>query len=135
MRKRIYSIADRAAWACEWFNMTGEPSRLEAVLAKALLHEPERCELCGDVEQHRTSYGRLKFLSRDHDHRTGKRRGLQCPFCNTGIGMLADDPELLRRAAAISNTIDGARVTGLNPACATAGSLLHFAIARFLAQA
>jgi hypothetical protein len=39
-----------------------------------------------------------KALSVDHDHRTGKVRGLLCQTCNTGIGALDDSPDLLRRA-------------------------------------
>lgn len=34
----------------------------------------------------------------DHDHSNGKIRGLLCHKCNTGIGLLNDDPELLRKA-------------------------------------
>lgn len=35
----------------------------------------------------------------DHDHQTGRVRGLLCEHCNHAIGKLEDSPELLMRAA------------------------------------
>lgn len=32
----------------------------------------------------------------DHDHKTGKIRGLLCYRCNHAIGLLADNPEILK---------------------------------------
>jgi len=34
----------------------------------------------------------------DHDHLTGKARGMLCSACNSGIGMLKDDIRLLQAA-------------------------------------
>jgi hypothetical protein len=38
-------------------------------------------------------------LAVDHDHDTGKVRGLLCTHCNQAIGKLHDDPALIRKAA------------------------------------
>jgi hypothetical protein len=35
----------------------------------------------------------------DHDHKTGKIRGVLCLKCNVGLGNLRDDPRILRVAA------------------------------------
>lgn len=34
----------------------------------------------------------------DHNHRTGKIRGLLCKYCNTGLGMFKDNPLFLTQA-------------------------------------
>lgn len=48
------------------------------------------CEICFRVT------GRMVL---DHDHRTGKVRGVLCHLCNSGIGMFHDSPESLTSAA------------------------------------
>lgn len=49
------------------------------------------CAICRRREPDRT-------FAIDHDHATGKPRGVLCLQCNSGIGMLEDSPEFLRRA-------------------------------------
>lgn len=39
-----------------------------------------------------------KDLAVDHNHTTGKIRGLLCAGCNVGIGYFKDSPELLQKA-------------------------------------
>lgn len=53
-----------------------------------------KCKIC---KKHQTE---LKTtLHVDHNHITGKVRGLLCKQCNFGIGYLQDNPELCRDAA------------------------------------
>lgn len=55
------------------------------------------CAICNEPETHMRN-GKTKALAVDHDHKTGKIRGLLCSDCNTGIGKLKDDPSVLRSA-------------------------------------
>jgi hypothetical protein len=51
------------------------------------------CAICGTNDT-----GGRKAFHVDHCHNTGKVRGLLCGNCNSGIGNLRDDIELLKRA-------------------------------------
>lgn len=54
-----------------------------------------RCAICGTPDPGAQTSGEWCI---DHDHVTGKIRGLLCSRCNTGIGMLRDDPDVIASA-------------------------------------
>lgn len=55
------------------------------------------CALCSQPETE-VFRGKIKLLAIDHDHITGKRRGLLCRRCNCILGMFNDDPILFQKA-------------------------------------
>ena len=54
-----------------------------------LEEQGNRCAICGTDDS-----GPMAFHA-DHDHKTGKKRGVLCHKCNTGLGLLKDDVEVL----------------------------------------
>lgn len=56
------------------------------------------CAICGTKPD--GSNQQRNRLDIDHNHETGKVRGLLCNNCNQALGRLNDDPNLLRLAAA-----------------------------------
>lgn len=53
------------------------------------------CGICGNPLY---SYDNDKRPSVDHCHDTGKVRGLLCKNCNSGIGMMQDNPDIVYKA-------------------------------------
>lgn len=70
-RKRVYGITD------------------EQYQAMHDAHEG-KCAICGSSKP---------WLNIDHDHVTGRVRGLLCKQCNWAIGLMKDDPQRLKRAS------------------------------------
>lgn len=57
-----------------------------------------RCGICGmKLEQTNPNnqYNNNKHFSVDHNHKTGKIRGLLCRNCNSGIGWMRENPYIL----------------------------------------
>ena len=76
----------RSSAAAYWKRQYGL-TRAEVVAMRA--DQGDACAICGaDGPEHL-----------DHDHQTGRVRALLCQRCNHGLGLLRDDPVVLRAAA------------------------------------
>ena len=53
-----------------------------------------KCAICGSPNPGRGAH----WFDVDHDHRSGRVRGLLCHSCNVGLGAFKDDLEIVRRA-------------------------------------
>jgi hypothetical protein len=67
--------------------------------------QENKCGLCNKEETCKDpKHDRVRRLSIDHCHKTGKVRALLCHSCNTGIGKFKDDINLLNLAIAYLRT-------------------------------
>lgn len=53
------------------------------------------CEICGGPPS-----GKDKYLSIDHNHETGRVRGMLCRKCNSALGLSGDSTEILEKMIA-----------------------------------
>lgn len=86
-RQQSYGLAARreSDWRKRGINFTVE--EFEAMLEE----QGGVCAICGRDGE--------RTLHVDHDHKTGKVRGLLCDNCNHGLGKLGDDPDQLEAGA------------------------------------
>lgn len=61
--------------------------------AAMLANQGGTCAICHEV------CASTRGLAVDHDHKTGRVRGLLCMNCNNGLGHFKDDPTLFAAAA------------------------------------
>lgn len=57
---------------------------------------------------------KMETMHLDHDHATGKFRGLLCGSCNSGLGYFKDKPELLSSAIEYLKAANNDEYTGIN---------------------
>jgi hypothetical protein len=76
-------------------------------LREMLFRQGSRCAIClkhwqdcAPAKQVLYEVVFLQYLYVDHDHKTGKVRGLLCNACNTAIGLFQEDP--VRMTSALS---------------------------------
>ncbi len=83
-----YAKRARVVRRCRMFNIT------EYELNELYRIHDSKCAICG-IRECDTKKGSLCV---DHDHKSGKVRGLLCDDCNVGIGRLKDSTENLNNA-------------------------------------
>lgn len=71
----------------------------EADLEQMKKDQDYKCYICGSEGFLIGKNNHNEKLAVDHDHKTGKVRKLLCHNCNRALGLLQDNPELLRKAA------------------------------------
>lgn len=64
--------------------------------ARMLAEQDDACAVCRMPQRP----GRIRNLHVDHDHVTGRVRGLLCHNCNVAAGQMQDDPALVDALAA-----------------------------------
>ena len=78
--KQYYKTANRRR------NYNLEPEEYELLLEKS----KNLCMICSSPPS-------KKSLHIDHDHKTGKVRGLLCHGCNTALGLLKEDLSIMKK--------------------------------------
>ncbi len=99
-----------------WYNEKYEPiatdKRLKKIFGISLVEYNDMlkkqnnvCGICKNPEKtQKRKNGSFRNMSVDHDHVTGKIRGLLCHYCNVGIGNFRENQESLAAAIEYLNS-------------------------------
>lgn len=97
---------DRYCFECRYFYNTEKTYGLTRELFSSFWESQEgRCFGCREVLRFTPQEPRGVTFHVEHDHRTGKIRGLACIGCNSAISAFAEDPTRLRRAIEWVDTV------------------------------
>lgn len=92
--KEQCKILDRKKYLARNYGIT------EADWDRLFRSQRGKCKICGT---HQSTLARRLHV--DHDHETGKVRGLLCVNCNQGLGSFHDDCDLLEKAKQYLGTV------------------------------
>ena len=97
--QKTYMKEHRKMYPVEWKDTYLRKSygiNMNSYIEMAVAQE-NKCAICNE-EEVEVRAGKSKSLSVDHNHTTGKVRGLLCSACNKAIGLLKDDRKVLLSA-------------------------------------
>jgi hypothetical protein len=80
--------AYRFKWLCKQVGITPE------IYFEIEAQQRGACRICGRIPSGKTQSD--SRLNMDHDHKTGKFRGLICHKCNVVLGLVGEDTNILR---------------------------------------
>lgn len=85
--KDRYAAINRKNNLKRWYGL--KPEDVEELLKK----QNHTCAICG---KHESEF--KKILEIDHDHKTGKVRGMLCHKCNKMLGLIDDSIDILKKS-------------------------------------
>jgi hypothetical protein len=97
--QRKYKITNREKLKKDYRNwrLKNQYGLTEEDFKELLIKQNGVCAICGQSET-KVQHGKIQPLTVDHNHETGKVRGLLCFNCNIAIGKLKDSVVLLEQA-------------------------------------
>lgn len=100
--QKAYSIANaekKKTMAMEWYYAHLDKAKDNELKRKYGISLVEHQEMCAEADWRCEICGKhTENLHVDHDHLTGKVRGLLCASCNHGLGFFWDDQAILSLA-------------------------------------
>lgn len=87
----------RACSQCHWYKIKRATGWTKEAYESAYRSQNGRCALCDQEGMPIASgHNKMDCLFGDHDHATGRTRGLLCSGCNSSLGLLREDTTRIR---------------------------------------